>query len=278
MATSQPLKRHGGKYYLAKRIIERFPPLKETKRDGPFRHYVEPYFGAGAVLFVKPHEQQSEVINDVDGQLMNFWTVLRDHTDEFRRRVCLTPFSEEVWERSANPSDDPIESAVRMFVRCRQSRAALGKDFATMVKTRPRRGMQDNVSAYLSAVDGLAEAAMRLQRVVIFNRDALRVINDQDGPFTLFYLDPPYLHETRVSTGSYQFEMSDTDHMRLLEMLKTIQGRAILSGYPSDMYDQHLCDWRQDEIQIPNQASGSRTKEIKTEVLWMNYDKDGERL
>jgi len=86
---SAPIKWHGGKFYLASRIIEMMPP---------HIHYVEPFFGGGAVLFNKPVNVvigHSEVVNDVYGGLVTFWRVLQsaDLFSHFQRRAMLTPFA-----------------------------------------------------------------------------------------------------------------------------------------------------------------------------------------
>lgn len=301
---SQPLKWHGGKYYLAKKIIDRFPPHK---------HYVEPYFGGGAVLFQKPEEwieDHSEVVNDLDGKLANFWDVIGHPKsfNEFLRLCYTTPFSEDVWGAAKEMSvykevrcTCDIKQAWAFFVRYRQSRQGLGKCFATLSKTRVRRGMNEQVSGWLSSVEGLQEAHERLMRVVVLNRDALTVIRRQDSEGTLFYLDPPYLHETRTSNDDYECEMSDFDHACLLMLIAKpgsriviknlgdwapeqheklgdlreykFKGKFILSGYHSPMYD-YVCKqagWFLDEIQIPNHASSKKEKEEKTECLWMNF-------
>lgn len=268
---SAPLKWHGGKHYLASRIIEHFPP---------HTHYVEPFFGGGAVLFAKPSqwvEGYSEVANDINGQLMNFWWVLRDKDTFpfFLERCQNTPFSQVDFEDSLRNQTrfQDYHQAWGFFVRFRQSRQGLGKDFATLSRNRTRRGMNEQVSSWLSAIDGLPEAHERLKRVVIFNDEAVKVIKQQDGKNTLFYCDPPYLHETRTTTNDYESEMTPEQHEELLEVLAGIEGKFILSGYPSKLYDEwaYLDDWRCDEIQIDNKASGKKTKDIKTECLWMNF-------
>lgn len=269
--TSQPLKWHGGKFYLAKRIIERFPS---------HLHYVEPYFGGGAVLFAKPAqwvEGHSEVVNDIDGELMNFWRVLKYDTyfQYFRRCVEATPFSQQEWERACGTAEaGNIRDAVAFFIRYRQSRQGLGKDFATLSRNRTRRGMNEQVSSWLSAIEGLPEAHERLKRVVILNRDALDVIRQQDGPKTLFYCDPPYLHETRVTTGDYQHEMTYEQHEDLLHCLSLIKGKFILSGYPSALYDKIAYEesWHRDDIDIDCKASGGKTKPKRVESLWRNCE------
>ncbi len=265
---SNPLKWHGGKSYLADWIISLMPE---------HTHYVEPYFGGGAVLFRKNPEGVSEVVNDINGKLFNFWTVLQqdDYYDEFVRNVSLTPFSEDEFreaERSWPHTIPCAGAATDFFIRYRQSRQGLGKDFATLSRNRTRRGMNEQVSSWLSAVEGLPEAHERLKRVVILNRDALDVIKQQDGARTLFYLDPPYLHESRSSTGEYEHEMTDSQHEQLLSTLSEIKGRFLLSGYRSDLYDfwSKQCGWVCHEREIDNKASSRKNKEIKTECVWTN--------
>lgn len=268
-----PLKWHGGKVYLADWIIGQMPS---------HLHYVEPFFGGGAVLFRKPCEGVSEVANDLNDHLINFWKVLQDDRS-FRElvRLCeLTPFSQVQWEEAYEidshrvvQANWTVRSAWRFFVRYRQSRQGLGKDFATMSKTRTRRGMNDQVSSWLSAIEGLPEAAERLRRVVLFSRRACDVIRQQDGPDTLFYCDPPYLHSTRVTTDSYEHEMTVEDHSQLLETLSSIQGKFLLSGYRSDLYDNiaSVYGWNRSELKIDNKASGKKKKDMKTECLWRNF-------
>ncbi len=269
--TSQPLKWHGGKFYLAPRIIALMPEHK---------HYVEPYFGGGAVLLAKDPEGVSEVANDLNGELSNFWRVIANLTafQEFQRKVETTPFSKFEWAESNRHhwggtigSCDPYD-AWQFFVRFRQSRQGLGKDFATLSRNRTRRGMNEQVSSWLTAIEGLPEAHERLKRVVILNDDALNVIRQQDGPNTLFYLDPPYLHETRSSTGEYEHEMTEQQHVQLLGEIALIEGKFLLSGYRSELYDdiaEHC--WRRVDFDLPNNASSRKTKERKTECVWMNF-------
>ncbi len=269
-----PLKWHGGKAYLAKEIISHMPP---------HLHYVEPFAGGLAVLLAKQYEGVSEVVNDLDGGLSNFWRVLSkpEMFADFVRAVEATPFSQELF-RSAEAQVDSgsdVERAVQFFIRCRQSRQGLRRDFATLSKNRTRRNMNEQVSSWLTAVDGLAEVHARLKRVVILNDDAVTVIRREDSPNTLFYLDPPYLHETRVTTGDYAVEMTADDHADLLAALKELEGKFLLSGYPNAMYDDAAASngWRRVEREIDCKASGAKEKPKRTEVLWMNYQPNGER-
>lgn len=269
---TQPIKWHGGKHYLARWIISLMPP---------HIHYVEPYFGGGSVLLHKDPQGVSEVVNDIHRELMAFWCVLRSEQwfDDFVRTMEATPFSEGMFDGAgptdySGPDQGIITGAFRFFIRARQSRQGLMKDFATLSRNRTRRGMNEQVSSWLTAIEGLPDVHARLKRVVILCKPARDVILQQDGPNTLFYLDPPYLHETRVATEAYSWEMSEQAHVDLLDTLSGIEGHFLLSGYRSDLYEvmAHKHGWRRIEKQIDNKASSSKTKEIKTECLWVNYN------
>ena len=273
---TNPLKWHcsGGKTYLAKTIIELMPE---------HTHYVEPYFGGGAVLFRKNPEGTSEVVNDINGELMAFWKVIRCpvYTQQLQNALLLTPFSQELFESVEDFANEievnyglPIANAWHTFVKYRMSRQGLGKDFATLSRNRTRRGMNEQVSQWMGAIECLPEACERLRRVVLLSQDAIRTIKQQDGEQTLFYLDPPYLHETRTTIEDYEWEMEVEQHEGLLKTLEKIKGRFILSGYRSNLYDMHMRwnnNWRRVDIEIDNKASSKKTKEKKTECLWMNF-------
>ena len=190
----------------------------------------------------------------------------------------MTPFSEREWVRAReqiDSNDDSVEQAIAFFIYCRQSLAGRMGCFASISRNRTRRGMNEQVSAWLNAIDGLPEVHARLQRVVILNRPALEVIKKEDGPNTLFYLDPPYLHQTRISTAVYgsngQYEMTEEDHRKMLELLSQVKGKIMLSGYPSELYDQALEAWRRHDFILPNNASGGTKKRRMIECLWCNF-------
>lgn len=274
---------NGGKSYLAKRIIDLMPPRVKNPNapaadDPGWVHYVEPYFGGGAVLFANDPEGISEVVNDVDLELTDFWRVLQCPTAfrEFERIVQAVPCSQYEYRAACGSGEftpGRVVRAVNFFIRNRQSRQALGKDFATLARARTRRGMNELPSAWLSAIEGLPEVHSRLKRVVIFSDKAVGVIRQQDGPRTLFYLDPPYLHETRTVTDAYENEMTYKDHVELLRVLENVEGRFLLSGYPSELYDRFANGkgWRRVDWKIDNKAGGGASKRKMTECLWMNY-------
>jgi DNA adenine methylase len=275
-AIVQPLKWFGGKNYLAGSIIAAMPR---------HLHYVEPFFGGGAVLLARdpddprlwlpPHKGVSEVVNDIHGRLINFWRVLQDETlfTAFVRKVQAIPLARAEWEQAHfGAHESAVDDAVAFFIDCRQSRAGEMKSFTPITRRRLRRGMNGNVSEWLGAVDGLADVHARLRRVLIECRDGIELIAREDTPDTLFYCDPPYLHETRTTTDGYRHEMTDADHVRLAKVLNGVKGKVILSGYPSGLYDGLYSGWRRREFRKKNNAAGGRIKAEEIETLWLNYD------
>jgi DNA adenine methylase len=248
---------------LSHRIIECFPPHQT---------YLEPFGGAGSVLLNKA-PAPVEVYNDLDERITRLFRVLRDHGDEFRRLLTLTPYSEAEFDHAIEPAENEIEQARRDFVRWRMSLGGRGDSFSCTLH-RIRRGMADVVSGYLSMIDGQLPAIIeRLRRVQIICRPALEAIRTWDGPDTLIYCDPPYLHETRHegSRNVYGVEMSEQDHRELAAALNSCKAKVVLSGYPSILYDELYPSWRTMTFDIANHAAGGRTKARKQEKLWLNW-------
>jgi DNA adenine methylase len=260
----------GGKGPLADKIIELMPRHV---------HYVEPYFGGGAVLLRKDPKGTSEVVNDKHKLLTEFWRTLQvgPWYDQFLRLCQATPFSEVEWNDAdpvLNPEEaDPVVRVHRFFVRARQSLAGRGNEFAVLSRTRTRRGMNEQASAWLNAVEGLPAVHDRLKRVVVLDHDALTVIKQQDGKDTLFYCDPPYPSETRTAPEVYLHEMTWEDHRALLDVLANIEGKFMLSGYDNELYESYekAHGWVKHTFDVPNHASGAKEKRRMLECLWCNF-------
>lgn len=263
-----PLKWHGGKYYLATRIVSMMPPHQQ---------YVEPFFGGGSVLLAKDPANVGEVVNDLNGDLTNFWRTLQDETlfTAFSRIIQAVPFSETEWRDAharLNKLEDPLQRAVAFYIECRQSHSGRRTSFAAMTKTRLRQGMNEQAAAWMTAVDGLPAIHARLRRVAIMNRDAFKIIEKFDTPNTLFYLDPPYLHTTRSTTSEYgDQEMTQEQHIKLLDLLLTLKGKVMLSGYPSPLYQEKLHAWTKVDFDLPNNSAGGDSKDRMTERIWCNF-------
>jgi len=256
---------YGGKYSHLKWLL---PLLPTTK------HYCEPFGGSASVL-INRMPSPIETYNDLDGELANFFRVLRDDKDNLLEAIGLTPFSHEEFELALQPLDNkitPLERARRFFVRARQVRTGLAQTASrgrwAHCRLTSRAGMAGAVSRWLGSVEGLSEIAQRLLRVQIEHDFALNVIHRYDSPETLFYCDPPYPHDSRKDTHAYAFEMSDDDHRQLADVLHGVRGKVALSSYDSPLMSDLYADW--ECIQAPPKQIHS-VKQSRTELLWINY-------
>jgi len=264
-----PIAWYGGKAYYAEWLIERFPN---------HRVYVEPFGGAANVLLRKPRSEV-EVYNDIDDRVVNLFRVIRDPEQFERLRLLLdlTPYARGEFAALLDlPStDDPVEKARRFFAVCRQARGGIGMSKLTKnawaTSKRTRREMAEPVSKYLSAIDGLEDVATRFRTVMIESRPAIELIHQYDGDDTFFYLDPPYMPETRHGNkaATYAHEMTPDDHAALLDTLLQIKGKAMLSGYAAPLYEEKLKGWRREELKT--KAHMSNSGEERVEVIWFNY-------
>lgn len=235
--TRGALRYPGGKWKLAPWIIEHFPE---------HTIYVEPYCGGASVLLQKQRAKMGEVINDLDGEIVNFFRVLRnkDMAQEFIRRIELTPFAREEFHSALSPEEDPIENARCLAVRaymgqgCCIQYANNGLRSKRMHEKFPARDWQLYPGKLLSVIE-------RLQGVTIENLPALEIIKRYDHRDALFYCDPPYLHSTRLLLDSrqYRHEMTDEDHIDLSAALHSIKGKVVISGYPSELYCKLYEGW-----------------------------------
>ncbi|MGA2584586.1 MAG: DNA adenine methylase [Tepidisphaeraceae bacterium] len=237
-------------------------------------HYCEPFAGSAAVLLNR-RPASVETYNDLDGEVVNFFRVLRDRPDELIRNIGLTPFSrEEFYVACEAPTEQlsDIERARRFFIRARQVRTGLAQTASlgrwANCKNTSRAGMSGVVSRWLGSVQMLPEIANRLLRVQIENRPALEVISIYDSPQTFFYCDPPYVHQSRGDSKAYGFEMSDMAHRALAKKLNSIHGKAAVSGYRSDLYDTWFRGWKRIDADVKHAHS---IKKLRQEALWVNY-------
>lgn len=259
------LRYHGGKWLLAEWIISHFPR---------HRVYVEPFGGAASVLMQKPRSY-AEVYNDLDGEIVNVFRVLRDPVSaiELDRLIRLTPFARDEFRESYQSHSDPIEQARRTILRSFMgfgSAAATG--FDTGFRSNSNRSGTTPARDWANLPDRIAEWTTRLQGVVIENKDAAEVMAQHDSKETLFYVDPPYVLSTRKLRNpycgkGYRFEMTDIEHVTLAQRLHSLSGLVLLAGNASGLYADLYSDWRQLSISVP--ATG-RTREARREVLWFN--------
>ena len=237
-------------------------------------HYCEPFAGSAAVLLNR-EPSPVETYNDIDGEVVNFFRVLRDQKESLVQAIGLTPFSREEFFVAVSKYEDRtsnLEAARRFFVRARQARTGLAQTASlgrwANCKNTSRAGMSGVVSRWLGSVEMLPEIALRLLRVQIENRPAVEVIRLYDGPKTLFYCDPPYVHSTRGDSKAYGFELSDIGHRELAKSLRTCKGKVAVSGYRCDLMDELYKDWTR--VSAPPKLCHS-IKKLRQEVVWINY-------
>ena len=231
-------------------------------------------FGGSAAVLVNREPARVETYNDLDSELVNFFETLRNQSENLIKAISLTPFSREELVKACQvePNLSQLERARRFYVRARQTRTGLAQTssegrWAHCVLT-SRAGMAGAVSRWLGAIDGLPEVVQRLQRVQIENVPALEAIERYDTDSTLFYVDPPYVHGSRGDSCAYMHEMSDAEHVELAELLNSIRGKAAVSGYRTDLYDNLFSQWIR--VDAPVKKCNSSKKE-RQECLWLNY-------
>jgi DNA adenine methylase len=259
------LRWHGGKFLQADDIIALFPP---------HRRYTEGYGGAGSVLLRK-ERCHAEVYNDLDGEVVNLFRILRDEDAAPRlvRALELTPFARAEFNLAYRQARDPVERARRLVIK---SFMGFGSDgatgqYRTGFRASSNRSGTTPATDWRNYPDALPAIIERLRGVVIEQRDAVEVMEKHDGPDTLHFVDPPYLLELRTRThrrpggGTYRHELTREQHAALVTALRGLAGMVVLCGYASDLYDHALHDWQR--IERRALADGARER---TEVIWIN--------
>ena len=266
---SRPVLRwHGGKWLLAPWIIDHMPE---------HRVYTEAFGGAASVLLRKPRAY-AEVYNDLDGEVVNLFRVLRDPrtAEQLRQAVTLTPFSRAEFNEAYTPARSRVERARRLIIRsfmgfgsdgaCGQYRTGFRPD-SNKSGTTPAHDWRN----WPEVVPAIVE---RLRGVVIEQEPAIKLLRRHDRPETLHFIDPPYHPDTRARghesrrgqrVKRYNVEMSHEDHVELLQVVQDLAGMVILCGYPHPVYDAALTGWRQ--IDRAAMADGARPR---VECLWLN--------
>jgi len=258
------LRYHGGKWRLAPWIISHFPP---------HRVYVEPFGGAASVLLRKQPAALVDVYNELDGEIVNLFRVLRDPdlSVQLCDAITLTPYARAEFALSYELSTDPVEQARRTAVRAYMG---FGSDSASGARTGFRaNGNRQNMHPardWIGYPKALALIVERLRGVVIENRDASDCMRQHDASSTLHYVDPPYIPDsrsvhTRRSGKGYRHELTAAEHESLAAALHDMAGMVVLSGYDSDLYRALYDGWRRSE-----RAARADAGLYRTEVLWLN--------
>lgn len=263
----------------------------------PHKHRVYLYAGGLGEAWNWPHAGVSEVANDLNGYLINFYRVLKDPRafKELQRLLSATPFSRIEWEdanatmvrlmaktrpEAFDPAKPDPKLAALFFVWNRQSMAGRMDTFSPLTKTRTRGGRNAEVNSWWSGIEALPEVRERLDHFVVEHMDAVKLGKKEDKKDTLFYADPTYVvsetrGEGRSTADVYAVETTGEMHEQLIEWLaKGIKGKMMLSGYRNKLYDGTLTPergWRRLEKKIDNKAQKGEVKRSMTEALWVNF-------
>ena len=253
---------HGGKFRLASWIIPQMP-----------EHicYVEPFGGAAGVLLQKPRSY-AEVYNDLDGEVVNLFRVLRDPemNQRLRDACALTPYSRDEFCAAREVVTESVERARRMVVRaCMGFGSASGIGGNSGFRSDSKRKYATAAHLWERYPENLSAVCQRLQGVIIENKDALAVMRAHDAKTTLHYIDPPYVPETRVQGNRYyNHEMTVEGHEQLLAVARTMTGMVMISGYDTDVYNDMLVGWQ--KMEKSSRISAGRGTKVRTECLWSN--------
>ena len=265
--TSPVIRYHGGKFRLASWVMRHFPP---------HRIYCEPFGGAAGVLMQKPRAY-SEIYNDLDDELTNLFRVMQapELRDRLVEQLVMTPYARKEFEKAWLPTEDLLERARRLIIRAQMGFGSAGATKGTTgFRIDTKREYETAQHVWAMYPSNLAAVGLRLTGVLIENRPAIEVIRAHDTTDTLFYVDPPYVHETRCritgkgSARGYRHEMDTEDHTELLETLQLVQGMVVLSGYPHPLYDSILSHWERHTTKA--RISSGRGTSTRDEVVWIN--------
>jgi DNA adenine methylase len=253
MLERQILRWLGGKWKMAPWIITHFPNHEV---------YIEAFGGGANVLFRK-ESSRIEIYNEKHDDLVNFFQIIadRDNSNKLIAALSVVPFSREEFNLSYEPCIDPIGRAVKFLVF---NHMGFGTH-SMMVKTGFRSGEYPPKRWSKIGID-VAEASNLCNGLIVTQMDAINLIQQRDDSRTLFYLDPPYVQETRGTTRGYAHEMNDQQQEAFLQTCASrTNAMIVISGYRCKMYNDMLPGW----LVVEKEALAERTKP-KIEVLWIN--------
>ena len=236
---------------MAKNIIKFFPP-HET--------YVEAFGGALSVLVHKKPCRQ-EIINDLDGELVNLYRVWRNNPGLICQLLELTTYSREEMRRAYDCTDSsPEQMALATIIKNNMGR---GKAFHRTGLRIARNANTGPVKAWAKMPKTALDFHRRIKKCLIENKPAIEVIEYFDSKTTLHYVDPPYVPSTRRYTRLYRHEMTDVQHKDLVRRLISLEGMVVLSGYNNDLYNS--LGWKRFDFKARTNANTDAV-----ESVWVN--------
>ncbi len=262
-----PFGYYGAKQRISTKIIALFPPHNA---------WVEAFAGSAAITLAKV-PAPIEVINDLDGDIVNVFTQLRENPDALCRAIALTPYARrEYFKARHDPKpQDPLERARQFLVATMMtvnSTAVSGLSCGfSYSQSYARGGVEARVNRWYNLPERLSQVVERLRKVRIESRDARELVRMfLDRPATLMYLDPPYFVDRPYG---YAIDAKDEPfHRELLQLCCRSRAMLIISGYKNDLYDSVLTaerGWRRSTIRTLTRDTKGKDH-VRTEVLWRN--------
>lgn len=257
----------GGKFTYLKYLYQYFP--------NDFIHLID-LFGGSFSVSLNYKGKVIKTANEINKEITNFFKILRDREEDLMRLLLLTPVAKWEYDQCWEWSEDPLERARRFYVRVRQSFFGLGAQRKNkgwhMAKTQYNAHGGENVSKWNNSLEKLHEVAEAIRgNFQITNYHYSKCIDVIDFEGAFFYCDPPYPEMTRKSKNDYKFEFTIQDHIDLSEKLNNIKGKAMISSYDSELYDELYSNWT--KIKLPTKKNNIRTGMVQ-EVIWMNYENE----
>lgn len=245
-------------------MVKHILPVFPTKHD----LYCEPFFGGGAIFWAK-EPSNIEVINDINGEVINFYEQVKSNFYQLKIMIDNTLHSRAIYEEALviyrNPNlFDPIKRAWAFWVLSSQSFSSnMGSGWAySKSGTKTTKRIKNKKASFTDIM------CQRLENTQVECNDALVVIESRDTENSFFYIDPPYHNAHQGHYKGYR----ESDFIALLNLLQNIKGKFLLSSYESKLLDKYVEDngWFKKSIEMPRSAGKVRKR--KYEVLTANYD------
>jgi len=257
----RPLTYYGGKVQMLPHLLPNIPA---------HRVYIEPFFGSGALFWAK-EQSESEIINDLDKELINFYHQLRTNLPQLKARIEATPFSRAAFQDAAHIRQRPhmhstLERAWAIFILANQGFSGMidpsGSSWAVAKSNQPPKAFM-NKKLRLGP-----EVKARLDLVQMECTDACQVIRTRDCADAFIYADPPYVSSDQGHYKGYGV----TDFIELLDTLAAVKGKFILSSYPEDELERFVRKHKWHQFKVKKAVAVTHaTEKIKVEVVTANF-------
>lgn len=239
----------------------------------PNTTFIDAFGGSGSVILNK-NPSKIDVYNDLNSEVVRFFRTLREKPDEIIEMLKLTPYSrEEFCHCVTNPNEgSDVEIARKFYTSMRQIRSGKGSfptcdQWSCEIKGRKKDKSKSDIPSFRNSIEKLKVVCEKFLSIQIENLPAIKIIQKYDYPDALFYLDPPYLRSYKKPL--YKHEMlKESDHKELIDVIKQVKGKVILSGYDSELYNKELSSWRVEKDVVKNKLLGGKPAQ---EILWLNY-------